>query len=256
MAATNSITDCHRLVAAVQEASGVVPDTLQVLLSTADMLMTPAAAQDPLGPILDAALARKLDAKKLDAMLADAATVDAVNGYKASLRQRAEHAVVGRFHKALRDGAADAVLDSMRPAFDAAAEQIAVARSLISAESDLEHVVESGEPGTIEAWQQLRGHIQVVSRIALVAMQFGCQLTAQFPQVQLYTQAENFRINDQALMCCSGGLTGDSAWFGRPWRRPPDKSLLPCRRPEVVDYRAGAAALRRILCHRARSDPP
>ena len=64
------------------------------------------------------------------------------------------------FHKALDDGAADAVLDSLRPAFDAAAEAIAAAKALgINAESAIGHILASAQPGAIEAWQQPDGHL-------------------------------------------------------------------------------------------------
>ena len=99
-------------------------------------------------------------------MLADAATQTQIDGYKQDLRPRAERAIVRRFHKALRDGAADDVLSSMRDVFTEHAQAIARTRAVINPDSELEHIVASAQPGddTIELWQQLPVHLAAVSQ--------------------------------------------------------------------------------------------
>jgi hypothetical protein len=68
----------------------------------------------------------------------------------------------------------------------------------------------------MKAWQQLGSHIQVITRIAAVASQFGCRQSAQFPQIVEYSLAENGKVDDRALFCCDGSLIADSWMFGRP----------------------------------------
>jgi len=59
-------------------------------------------------------------------------------------------------------------------------------------------------------------HLAVVAKIGLIAAQFGCRPTAQFPQIEEYSLAENARVTDVALMCTDGPLIADSALFEKP----------------------------------------
>jgi hypothetical protein len=215
MPATSSITDCERFCDAIGAAQGDVPEPLRRLLSIAELLMAPSAVSDPIRGILDAVMDDEIDERRLNKMIADAAQQMTVANYRTDLRSRAERAVTQRFHKALRDGAADLVLTSMRPVFTEHAQAIARTRAVISADSELEHVVASAQPGddTIELWQQLTGHLAAVSKIGAVASQFGARPTAQFPLITEHP-GDNHRTDDRALFCCNGpGLEGDSRPF-------------------------------------------
>lgn len=217
MPATASLTDIRRFADNITQAGGTVPPPLANLLASAELLMTPGATEDPLRPILDQALAGRLDQKRLDTMLADAARVQQIANYKQDLRQRGERAVVERWHQALKDGCADDILDSLRPVFDEHAQAISRTRSVINPESTLEHIVASAQPGDgmIEAWQQLDGHLAAISKIGAVASQFGCRPTAQFPLITEYP-GDNFRTDDRALYCANDpSLETDSAPFLR-----------------------------------------
>ena len=134
-------------------------------------------------------------------MLADAAHAHWLNDYRQSLRSQGERVTAERFHEELRSSAADLILDSLRDRFDTAAEQITRTRSVISAESTLEHIVESAQSGdnTIELWQQLTGHIKIVEAIRAIASQFGARPTAAFPLIA-EVPGDNFRTDDRALV--------------------------------------------------------
>ena len=67
------LADCTAFAREIAAASGVVPAPLQRLLDVAEMLMAPAATQDPSKPLLDQGLEGKLDPEQLDAMIAAAA---------------------------------------------------------------------------------------------------------------------------------------------------------------------------------------
>ncbi len=219
MPATRSLADCQRLCDDVVKASGSVPAPLQRLLDAADILMTPAATGgDVLKPILDKALAGELlDAKSVDKMLATAATQQQVAEFRQGLRQAAEPAIVTRFHRELASGCADELLSSMRDAFDEAAKGLARARAAgINSESDPSFILSTGDANTVAEWKALPQHLAVVSGIGAVARLFGCRPTAQFSQIREYAGAENYRLEDAALMCCAGNLVAESAMFVRP----------------------------------------
>lgn len=110
---------------------------------------------------------------------------------------------------------ADAILDSLRERFDEHAQAVAHARSLINPESTAEHIIESGQPELVTAWQGLNTHLQVVARIGAIAAAFGPR-TGNFPQITEYANADGFRLDDRAIMCTAGTLVTDSALFQRP----------------------------------------
>ena len=80
----------------------------------------------------------------------------------------------------------------------------------------MEHLVATGEPGLVEAWNELGGHIRAITQIASVASQFGSRPGAMFPQIKEYTPGHVHLLDDRALMCCDGGLLADSSLFRRP----------------------------------------
>jgi hypothetical protein len=216
MPPTSLLFDCRQFATAVTAAGGTVPDSLSHLLSAHDLLTAPRAAEAPDTAILTAVLDGSLTAEKLEKLLPAAATAAMVNGYRAELASRSERVLVGQWHRALRDGAADEIILSLRPVFDRHAEGIAKARSLFNAESTAEHVIASGNSELVEVWNALHEHIRVVGKITSVASQFGCRPAATFPQVREYTAGETFKLDDRALMATSGGLVADSALFNMP----------------------------------------
>ena len=217
MPATNSIFDCRRFCDAIVTAGGEVPKPLANLLAGADLIDGHSAAPAPLMPIVEAMAAGKLTSAKLSELVEAAAQQRMIADTIGDLRRAAEPQIVKRFHQALRDGAADTALDSLRKKFAAAAEQIAHAKSVIgSGESTPEHVLNTGTSETVEVWQQLPRHLATVAGIAAIASQFGCGQTAAFGLVEPYHLAENFRIHDYAVACTTGSLVGDSMLFQRP----------------------------------------
>ncbi len=209
------LLDAKRLADTVASVGGVVPDVLANLLAAHALLSSPGSSQAPETAILDHALKGTLDQRSLDKLLPAAATARMVNEYRGDLARRAEHVVVGQWHRELEAGAADQILDSLRGSFDRHAEAIATARSLFTAESTAEHVLASGQKGTIEAWQSLDSHLKVISKIGAVASAFG-PMMGSFPQIVPYANADGFRLADAAIICSAGDLVTDSALFGRP----------------------------------------
>ena len=73
---------------------------------------------------MDAAADGTLTADRITDLIAEAARAQSIATCTGELRQRTERLFVGAFCEALQDGAADEILDSLRPASDTAAEAI------------------------------------------------------------------------------------------------------------------------------------
>jgi hypothetical protein len=213
---TTDWRDCSRLAKSLASVGGELPPALANLLRAHEVLSAPARADDPANAIIDACIDGSLTADKLAKMLPVAAAAAWAGEYRAGLARRSENILLSQFHQQLKAGAADQVIGSMRKQFDAHAEQIEHARGLINPESSLEHVLNTGSPELITAWQQLPGHLQLVSRIGAIAAQFGASPVAQFGQVTQYALADNHLISDAAIMATAGPLVTDSALFMRP----------------------------------------
>ena len=204
------------MVAATQEAGGKVPKVLASILAGANLLVTRPAPSDPARVIVKAAAAGALTAEKLDELITEAARTQVVNAYLGELRQRSERLFVEQFHQALADGACDELLNSLRPIWDENAAAVGEARSMINAESSAEHILESGQPGLVECWQQLPGHLAALNQIVAVARQFGPRV-GNFPMITEYASADGYKLEDSAIWCAVGdNLEADSAAFRRP----------------------------------------
>jgi hypothetical protein len=217
MVMTTNFTDARRFADAVTAAGGTVPDSLANLLAAHALLARPGATQPPERDIVTHALSGDLTERVLDKLLPAATAAAASIAYRQELARSCGHTLLGAFHRAVKGGAADEILNSLRPAFDKAAAAIDAAMSLINPESTPEAVLAGGAPGTIEAWQGLDKHVRAVARIGAVAAAFGPR-NGNFPQIVEHPPIDNFRLHDLALLCTSGPLIADSALFSTPDR--------------------------------------
>ena len=131
---------------------------------------------------------------------------------------------VQEFRDALAAGACDELLGTLRPAWDEHAAAVGEARTMINAESSAEHILESGQPGLVECWQQLPGHLAALNQIVAVARQFGPRV-GNFPMISEYANADGYKLEDTAIWCAAGNnLEVDSAAFRRP--APPSEPAV------------------------------
>jgi hypothetical protein len=214
MAPTADWRDAQKIASATSALGGTVPAPLQHLLSAYELLAHSPAAQAPETAILDAVLDGSLDAAKLKKLAPVAAAEDNTAAFLKRLSQDRANFLVAQWHRLIKAGCGDELLDSLRPNFTKHAEAIEHAKTLFNAESTAEMVIELGEPEVIDAWKGLDVHLTVVSRICMVAKQFG--INGEFSQVVEYSLGDNFRIDDRALACGTGDLVSDSAVFMRP----------------------------------------
>jgi hypothetical protein len=134
------------------------------------------------------------------------------------LRQRSEKLFVDAFHKALHDGAADELLDSLRPVFDKAAENVAAAHDLIPPTAQAEEFLATARPAALTAWQGLNKHLSVIGQVGSVAAAFGPR-NGNFPLIAEYALGAGFRLDDGAIWCTHGSdLEADSTTFRQPDR--------------------------------------
>ena len=225
MPATASLRDCSALVTATEEAGGQVPEVLTNILAGAHLLNTRPAPVDPARTIVAAAVDGSLTAEKLDELLVTAAGQQSVAGYACEVRQRSERLITEAFHKALREGACDELLNTLRPIWDEHAAAVGEARSEINSESSAEHILASGSPKLVECWRQLPTHLAALNKIAAVARQFGPRIGS-FPLIAEYANADGFRLEDSAIWCADGSLETDSAAFRRPGTQPRQHPLF------------------------------
>ena len=139
-----SMQSARQLIAAVKDLGITPPKPLNDIIAGFDVLATHAAQPDPAQTIIDAAADGELTAEHLDELINEAATAQLLNEYRGPLCQRLEGRFVERFHKALCDGAADEILDGLRPDFDAAAQALDAATAAVDINVDPRQLAEHG----------------------------------------------------------------------------------------------------------------
>jgi hypothetical protein len=164
---------------------------------------------------VEAAKDGSLTAERLDDLIAEAAAQQSRVTYRGDMKRSCARPFVNAFFTELQSGAADEILDSLRERFIEAADAIDAARNLINPESSVEHILASGTPELVTAWQGLDAHLGVIKTIAAVASSFGPRL-GKFALIEEFALGDNFKLDDRAIFCCGGDLVTDSALFGRP----------------------------------------
>lgn len=214
-----SLPTVHRFVAAVERAGGTVPPPIQALLNAADRIATPRPVQDLVSQVIDELVSGETDDARLEALLEKGAKQQGIDAFRGDAARRAESVLIQRLHVKFETGCADTLLDSLRGKFDKAAEQIALAHSLIPAEAPLEQFLATATPKAIKAWQELPASIATVDQIAGLAAAFGWRQTnALFPMLVPYSLGDGTALDDRALWATDGNPVADSAQFARPDR--------------------------------------
>jgi hypothetical protein len=202
----------------------------QASLGGASLLKAHGTTSNPAKGIVDAAVAGTFTAKSLTDLITEAAHRRLVASYTQELHACSERMFVEQFHRSLlKNGGADAILDSLRPSFDTAAEAIAAARDVIPTEAPAEEFLRIAQPAALAVWQGLDEHLSVIDRIGGIAAQFGPR-NGNFPLIEEYTAGDGFRLEDRAIWCADvPDLESDSRAFRHsdrghrtsPWFRIP-----------------------------------
>jgi hypothetical protein len=88
-------------------------------------------------------------------------------------------------------------------------------RRLVPAETDLNQWLSTARPEAVTAWQALDSHLKVVAAIGHITAEFDCR-TAPFRMITSSRSADNFKLDDRAVMATGGPIEADSALFRRP----------------------------------------
>lgn len=199
-----SISTCRALTQSVENAGGATPAVLRNLLAGYDDLAEQTVQpSDPARAVIDAYAAGKPD--RAAELITAAAQLQHDSDYRSVLRQRAEGMVVERFFKELCRGAADEILTSLRPQFDAAAEALAAATVVVDINSDPSQLAEIGTPEQLDAWRAIRPAVAQLDAISVIARRFGPR-SPDFGVLDQPPIVDPIDLVDDAVMCASSDL--------------------------------------------------
>jgi hypothetical protein len=169
-----TIPEARRLVSDVKQLGGTAPPALTQLLDLVESVKSTPAVPDPVGGLVDAAAAGKAGtAAELTKLVERAAKAELEAEYFKRLQAGIARDVSKRFAAELRGGAADQIIDSLRPAFDDVAGQIAAATSIIDISWSPEQLVAEGDPEQLTAYRLLPDLVARADRIVALVSSFG-----------------------------------------------------------------------------------
>jgi hypothetical protein len=218
----------RRLRADTIDLTGTFPVTLDNLLALIDDVKAVPAPSDPAAGLVDAAIAGKSqDLKKL---VADAARAESEASYWQRLRGSVEKVATRRFQRELRDGAADAIIASLRPRFDETAQRIRELRDVVDISWTPEQLVAEGTPEQLSAYKALPPLVAQIDRIVALVAGFGRH--GSYPVLDEpggLVSNEVAGLRDEALFATSADVWQASQvirarladWRSSPWLRIP-----------------------------------
>lgn len=195
-----SLPAARQLVQSVRDVGGTVPESLTRILAASELLSVQPAATDPVKAILNAAAAGELDESRLADLVADAAAASAVRDYRSQVAGRVEAGLLDRFYKALCAGAADEILDSLRPLFGEAAGKLTEATDLVDVSVDPAQLALHGDSEEIKAYRSIRPLVTVLDDISSIARRFGPR-SVDFAVLDNPPNVDDRGVLDEAVMC-------------------------------------------------------
>jgi hypothetical protein len=209
--------------------------------------------------IVDAAMAGTLTEKSLTDVITEAAHRQLVASYAQELRARSERMFVEQFHRSLlKNGGVDAILDSLRPSFDKAAEAIAAAKDVIPTEAPAEEFLRTAQPPALALFSSSTDISPRPTRLAQ-SLPSSVRGSDGFPMVTEYANSDGFRLEDRAIWCADGdSLEAVSAVFRRPdqGHRTSPWFKLPLRLHSVTSAQARYDAWASGEWERLHAGPP
>ena len=205
--------------------------------------------------LVKAIVSGQLRGKELDKAVDAADDTVRHREFRIGLQPRVEPAMVREFITALDDGgAADAVIDSLRPAFDEAAAKLAQCTELVNPDTDPETFLASATAKQIKAWQEIDEHIATLTRISSVVAHFGPHSTS-FPLSEVpgnISSGAGF-INNNGVMCVDPKLVLETACslfhsWGSHRNSPWFRSATALRLNTIAESREKIAELAAARC--------
>jgi hypothetical protein len=204
-----SFTDARSLNRSIEALGVEVPRVLVDIVAGFDALAELPTPTDSSTAIVRAAVAGELDHDLLNHLVLQAALDKTVSDYRGQLRLNTERLFLVAYDKALHDGAADQVIDALRPQVDAASATIQAAREFIDIRMSAEDFIASAGPDQLAAYQSLAPAISQLNEVSAVVVRHFGMRSITFPQVLRPVAAgETQWIEDNALF-----FTDDLGWL-------------------------------------------
>jgi hypothetical protein len=222
----SNIIDARRLQDAVTELGGEFPAPLTGLLDLVGTIKTLPPAPDPTAVLIEDALAGRT--VELSKLIASAAKAENEAGYAQRLRTTVERDSMRRFVAEIRSGGADAILDSVRPKFEATAKRIAALRDIVDPSWSTDTLVAQCDPDQLGAYREYPSLVAVIDRFASLVAQLGRNgIFAVLEQPGHGAHNELVGLRDEALFLtdsdpfqASGVINARRAdWRTSPWLR-------------------------------------
>ncbi|WP_078326251.1 hypothetical protein [Mycobacteroides salmoniphilum] len=176
----------------VAELGGTLPQKITNLLDSQSIIVGQGAADlgGGVDEVLNAAESGSLTADKADELLKSAAARQQLSQFRIELARKSTPAVMARVGRALVNGGADEIIDSLRPAFDEAVSTLDECLALVDLSTDYDTFVNEASPDQLLAFQRLRGAAEASGRIlAFVCKKFGPR-SLEFPVIAEITGGE------------------------------------------------------------------
>ncbi|MDF3309881.1 hypothetical protein P3H15_33220 [Rhodococcus sp. T2V] len=154
---------CKRFTESVTRLGGTIPKPLADTLTGFDALKA-WTAPDPTAALTNAIAEGKFTPTTAAKLLEQATTTDGGNEKVAKIRLSAELALIRRFYDELKGKSGDAVIESLRPAFDTAAAAMVNASNHFSPEATADQVIDMGAEAA-EVWRTLPQHRRTLDEI-------------------------------------------------------------------------------------------
>lgn len=161
----------------VTELGGTIPEAITNLVDAQLIIQggRGTAPRSGVDEVLDAAESGSFTAAKAEELIVGASSRQQQYQFRRDLAASMEPAVMTRIGRLLVQGGADEIIDSLRPAFHAAASTLDECLQLVDLSSDYSTFVnETKSPDALFAFQRIREAAETTGRIlTLVSGQFG-----------------------------------------------------------------------------------
>ncbi|MCV7428061.1 hypothetical protein [Mycobacterium montefiorense] len=197
------VRHARTLLKDIAECGVKPPKTLTDLVDAYDDLAQASGVSDPMAALVRVVATGQVRGQELDEQISAAAAAVHVQEFRRGLQQRVEPAVMQQFVEALDEGGcADAVIDSLRPQFDEAAQKLTACAELVTPGADPETFLASATSEQIQSWQSIDEHVATLTKISSAVSHFGPHSTS-FPlsEVPGNTGAHAGFVNNNGVMC-------------------------------------------------------
>lgn len=200
------------LLAAIAECGVTPPKTLTGLVAGFDELKSVSTQTNAVDELVKKlASGKPMSTAERDKAIEAAWAAHEIGQFRFNICQRVEPALLRQFGQALEDGAADDIIASLTPQFDAAARALERCAELIDPNVAAETFIAQADEESLAAWRSIDEHITTLTNISNVVCQFGPMSTS-FKMVDLPSNVLGTeRLDNRALMCVSPRFGVDQA---------------------------------------------